>query len=120
GGGQQSQGRPGNERLVRGRRTDPAPSLVVNAPSPAQFSQRTTPTGRARRRAGVSRRSGVRVAATALRKKEHDVDAQRFDIPTGPPPPVPTFDAAADAFIAHRKAPDADGKPMRRSWRYDK
>jgi len=46
--------------------------------------------------------------------------AKKFDIQTEPPPPVPTFNEAADAFIARRKAPDADGKPMRRSWRYDK
>jgi integrase len=60
------------------------------------------------------------LAKAALRKKEHDVDAQRFDIPTGPPAPVPTFDAAADAFISRRKAPDAEGKPMRRSWKDDR
>src|SRR2546428_4827076 len=53
-------------------------------------------------------------------KKEHDLVAKKFDIQTEPPPSVPLFGAAADAFIDRRKAPDADGKPMRRSWREDK
>ena len=53
-------------------------------------------------------------------KKEHDLVAKKFDIQTEPPPSVPLFGAAADAFIDRRKAPDADGKPMRRSWKDDK
>src|SRR6267142_6943341 len=46
--------------------------------------------------------------------------SRRYGIETEAPPPVPTFTAAADAFIARRKAPDADGKPMRRSWKDDR
>jgi integrase len=45
---------------------------------------------------------------------------RRFDIDVEPPAPVPTFNEAADAFIARRSAPDADGKPMRRSWKDDR
>src|SRR5471030_3232331 len=45
--------------------------------------------------------------------------SRRYGIETEAAPAVPTFDAAADAFIERRKAPDADGKPMRRSWKDD-
>src|SRR5258705_9220101 len=44
---------------------------------------------------------------------------RRHGVTTEALPPVPTFNEAADAFIARRKAPDADGKPMRRSWKDD-
>jgi integrase len=46
--------------------------------------------------------------------------SRRYGIETEAAPAVPTFDAAADAFIERRKAPDADGKPMRRSWKDDR
>lgn len=48
-----------------------------------------------------------------LLRRQHGVEAEA-------PPPVPTFDAAADAFIARRSALDVDGKPMRRSWKDDR
>ena len=45
---------------------------------------------------------------------------RRFDLDVEPPAPVPTFNEAADAFIARRSALDVDGKPMRRSWKDDR
>jgi integrase len=65
---------------------------------------------------GPDRALAVQVGA----KIEADKVAKQFDVPTGPPPPVPTFGAAADAFIARRSALDVDGKPMRRSWKDDR
>src|SRR5438876_998558 len=59
------------------------------------------------------------LAKAALRKKEHEVDAQRFDIPTEAPPPIPLFNDAADAWIKMRSAPDTDGRPAFRAWRDD-
>src|SRR4051812_483349 len=53
-------------------------------------------------------------------KIEGDMVAKKFDVQNGPPPSVPTFGAAADTFIKRRKAPDADGKPMRRAWKDDR
>src|ERR1700687_4073486 len=46
--------------------------------------------------------------------------SRKYAITTEVAPSVPTFDAAADAFIERRKAPDADGKPMRRAWKSDR
>jgi integrase len=60
------------------------------------------------------------IALQVKAKIENDLVAKKFDVQTKPPPPVPTFAAAADAFIERRKAPDADGKPMRRSWKDDR
>ncbi len=60
----------------------------------------------------------------AKAKIEADIAAvkagRRFGIETQPPQPIPTFDAAADAFIERRSKLDVDGKPMRRSWKDDK
>jgi len=64
------------------------------------------------------------LAKATLRQIEGKLQAQkvsrRHGVQTEPLPPVPTFDAAADVFIARRSAPDVDGKPMRRSWKADK
>jgi integrase len=67
-------------------------------------------------RVGPDRALAVQVGT----KIEADKVAKRFDVPTEAPPPVPLFNDAADAFIDRRKAPDADGKPMRRSWKDDR
>src|SRR6266705_81301 len=64
------------------------------------------------------------LAVATLKQIEGDIQkkklSRRYGIETVPPPPVPTFAEAANAFIERRKAPDADGRPMRRSWREDK
>src|SRR2546427_10358657 len=46
--------------------------------------------------------------------------SRRYGIETEAPMPVPTFEAAASAFIDRRKALGVDGKPMRRSWKDDR
>jgi integrase len=68
---------------------------------------------------------GDRALAKAILKQiEAEVERKRLrrqhGVDTEPPPPVPTFNSAADAFIARRSAPDVDGKPMRRAWKSDK
>src|SRR4051812_43850384 len=64
------------------------------------------------------------LAAATLKQIEAEVQRKRprrrQGGETDPPPPVPTFNSAADAFIARRSAPDVDGKPMRRAWKSDK
>jgi len=59
------------------------------------------------------------LAKAALRKKEHEVDAQRFDIPIEAPPPAPLFSDAADEWIKTRSAIGANGQPAFRAWRDD-
>src|SRR5882762_5736558 len=63
------------------------------------------------------------LASSVLKQKEGKIQAQkvsrRLGVQTEPLPPVPTFDAAADVFIARRSALDLDGKPMRRAWKKD-
>src|SRR5438067_5294858 len=64
------------------------------------------------------------LAVAALKQIEGRVEAEklkrRHGIETEPLPPVPTFNEAADAFIARRSALGVDGKPMRRSWKADR
>jgi len=64
------------------------------------------------------------LAKSTLAQIEGDVQKRRLrrehSVETEAPPPVPTFSDAADAFIARRKAPDVDGKPMRRAWKADR
>lgn len=62
-------------------------------------------------------RSTLKQIEGSLQKKKL---SRRYDIETEAPPPVPTFGEAADAFISRRSALDADGKPMRRSWKDDR
>ncbi len=64
------------------------------------------------------------LAVATLKQIEAEVQKRSLrrlhGVETEPPPPVPTFAAAADAFIARRSALDLDGKPMRRSWKDDR
>ena len=73
---------------------------------------------------GMNRIAGDAASAngvtTQRRRKSVSSVAEKFDLPFGPPPPVPAFNDAADAFIKRRSALGVDGKPMRRSWKDDR
>jgi integrase len=60
------------------------------------------------------------LAKNVLAKKEHELTAKKHGLELEPGTPVPTFDAAADAFLERRKAVGVDGQPMVRSWREDR
>ena len=60
------------------------------------------------------------MAKAVLAKIEHDLVAKKYEVPTGPPPPIPTLADAAKAFIERRSAIGKDGLPMRRSWKDDR